>query len=239
MKKALTITLFSAAALTLFAAPASAETNNKVQETEVGISFKDNGTDIGEGPFKDNLAIVFKPGAFQFGQQATVGSLATYSNTVTEEQYLVINDDRPDTKTVWEVTAQMSALKNKAGDKDLASKLTFNLDAAKAYRIADTDASLVNNDYVPNRPEKAGVLTDLDPSAGITLGDGTSSAVELVAGGDPAVIMAKKGTNEFKNGVATLVKDTKLVVTDSKKIDAAGNTFTGKVTWTLNDALSK
>ncbi|WP_348921000.1 WxL domain-containing protein [Enterococcus rotai] len=237
MKKTLMITLLSSAALMLFATSADAKTFD--DQTDVGVSFKsDDPTVIGDNqPFKDNLSLVWKPSAFQFGEQTAVGNSATFSNTVEGNQYLVVNDDRADDAlTGWKLTAKMSELKSASGAKTLASKLTFNLGTAQAYRITDDPTKLNDkNDYIVNKPDTEGVLTELE-DAGIKLGDGASKSIELVAGDTTSkTILGKETANGTKGGVATLIKDTKLVVADAEKDNAAGESFTGTVTWTLDD----
>lgn len=237
MKKTLMITLLSAAALMLFATSADAKTFD--DKTDVGVSFKsDEPTIPGENkPYKDNLSLVWKPSTFQFGEQRAVGNSATFSNTIKGNQYLVVNDDRKTTPTPWSLTAKMSDLTATDGAKTLASKLTFNLGEAKSYKITNDPTDLnEDNDYKVNKPDEAGVLGALDANAGITLGDGTSKAVTLEAGNASSkVILEKKAANDVKGGVATLITDTKLVVTDAQSDSAAGESFTGYVTWTLDD----
>ncbi|WP_375180056.1 WxL domain-containing protein [Enterococcus rotai] len=237
MKKTLMITLLSSAALMLFATSADAKTFD--DQTDVGVSFKSDGpNDPGKNiPYKDNLSLVWKPAAFEFGEQKAVGNSATFSNIVKGNQYVVVNDDRADDAlTGWKLSAKMSELKSASGAKTLASKLTFNLGDAESYRITD-DPTVLNdkNDYIVNDPNTSGVLGKLE-DAGIKLGDGASKSIELVAGDTTTkTILGKETANGTKGGVATLIKDTKLVVADAEKDNAAGESFTGTVTWTLDD----
>lgn len=256
MKKQLVMaSLVSTAAVALFATTANAEepvntNNDKVQQTDVGIEFKtDKGTLPGTGPYKDNLAIVWKPGSFNFGTQEALGSIKTYSNTVTKPQYIVVNDDRPDadatdkTRSAWELKAKLSALKTSVDtDPELPATLTYTLGDAQAYNIGDT---IVNDDYVPLDPEdpNSGALTGtaLTGTDNITLGDTaamTKTTMSLKAGdATGSKVMSKTQKNAFRGGVASLITDTKLVVPDGSK--AAGKSYSGKVTWTLSDTLSK
>ncbi|WP_375179676.1 WxL domain-containing protein [Enterococcus rotai] len=256
MKKQLVMaSLVSAAAVTLFATTANAEdpvntNSDKVQQTDVGIEFKtDKGTLPGTGPYKDNLAIVWKPGSFNFGTQEALGSIKTYSNTVTKPQYIVVNDDRPDasaidkTRSAWELKAQLSQLKtSEAADPALEATLTYTLGDAQAYNIGD---KIVNDDYVPLDPEdpNSGAFTGkpaLTATDNITLGDTaamTKTTMSLKAGdATGSKVMSKTQKNAFRGGVASLITDTKLVVPDGSK--AAGKSYSGKVTWTLSDTLS-
>lgn len=234
MKKLVMVTLLSTAALTVFATNADAKSFD--DKTDVGVSFKsDEPTVPGENkPYKDNLSLVWKPSSFQFGEQKAVGNSATFSNTVEGNQYLVVNDDRKAASTPWKLSAQMSELKSKDGTKSLASKLTFDLGAAQSYNIGSVIGE--DNDYVPNKPDATGALGTLDPAAGITLGDGTSKTMTLEAGKTAGqAVLEKKAANDVKGGVSTLITNAKLVVTDSKADQAAGESFTGYVTWTLDD----
>ncbi|MBO0441094.1 WxL domain-containing protein [Candidatus Enterococcus ikei] len=234
MKKTVMITLLSAATLLLFANTADAKSFD--DKTDVGVNFKsDEPTVQGENkPYKDNLALVWKPSSFQFGEQKAVGNSATFSNVIQSNQYLIVNDDRKTASTPWALKASLSELKSTDGSKSLASKLTFALSDAQSYTIGDTIGE--DNDYIPNKPEASGSLGTLDPNAGITLGDGKVKAMTLVAGETTGqAVLEKKAANDVKGGVATLIKDAKLVVTDAKADQAAGESFTGYVTWTLDD----
>ncbi|MBP2100410.1 WxL domain-containing protein [Enterococcus rivorum] len=234
MKKTLMITLLSATALTLFAT--SAEAKSFDEKTDVGVNFKsDEPTNPGDNkPYKDNLSLVWKPASFQFGEQKAVGNSATFSNTVTGKQYLIVNDDRKANSTPWKLSAKLSELKSADGSKTLASKLTFNLGDMQSYTIGTTIGE--DNDFVPNKPDASGALGTLDPNAGITLGDGKVKTMTLEAGSTTgSSILEKKVANDVKGGVATLITDTKLVVTDAKADQAAGESFTGYVTWTMDD----
>lgn len=234
MKKTVMITLLSAAALLLFANTADAKSFD--DKTDVGVNFKsDEPTVQGENkPYKNNLALVWKPSSFQFGEQKAVGNSATFSNTVQGNQHLIVNDDRKTASTPWALKASLSELKSTDGSKSLASKLTFTLGDAQSYKIGDTIGE--DNDYIPNKPEASGSLGALDANAGITLGDGKVKAMTLEAGGATGqAILEKKAANDVKGGVATLITDAKLVVTDAQADQAAGESFTGYVTWTLDD----
>lgn len=234
MKKLGTITLLSAAALIFFATPADAKKFD--DKTDVGINFKsDEPTIPGENkPYKDNLSLVWKPSSFQFGEQKAVGNSATFSNIVEGNQYIIVNDDRKVASTPWSLNASLSQLTDVSSDKVLPSKLTFTLGTAQSYDIGTNIGT--DNDYIPNNPEVAGVLGKLHEDAGITLGNGTSKDISLEAGITAGtMILGKQTANDIKGGVATLITNTKLVVTDAKAANAAGKTYTGYVTWTLDD----
>ncbi|WP_348921151.1 hypothetical protein [Enterococcus rotai] len=236
MKKQLVlVSLLSAATVTMFATSADAKTFD--DKSEVGVQFKsDDPTVPGENkPYKDNLSLVWKPNSFEFGQQKAVAGIATFNNTVTGDQYLVVNDDRPTESTgAWTLSAKMSDLVSDA-TKLSGAKLTYTLEDAQSYDIGAVDPS--TNDFTPSNPaEDKTVLGTLDPNAAITLGDNGSKNISLDAGSTTGKnIIAKTTANDVKGGVASKVTNVKLVVTDTKGAQAAGKSFTGSVTWTLDD----
>ena len=248
MKKAIMVTLLSSAALMLFAAPADAA-EKKTTTTDVGVSFKNDAPTIPAEdmkPYKNNLAVVWKPGSFQFGEQTAVAGTAIFNNIKGDNggtaannntelsQYLVVNDDR-ELKTegknsAWALRADMSALKTVDGAAELqAAKLTMDLNAPKMYDIG-TAIDPKDNDFVANEPWTAGVLTDFDSKSGIEL---APTATLEAAGTSKVDIFTKKTANDFRSGVATTIQNVKLHVTDAKQ---DGKAFTGTITWTLDDA---
>lgn len=234
MKKFMIMGLLSVSTLAMFASTADAQT--KEDKTDVGVSFKSDGAnDNGENkPFKNNLSLVWKPTAFTFGEQKAVGGVATYNNTIKDNQYLIVNDDRTDATagSQWLLSAKLSDMVA-SDETKLTSNITFNLGDAQKYTIG-TAIDPDTNDYIPAVPD-ASSLSSLDSTAGITIGDNQVKAVSLEAGATaPVALMSKKTKNTVTGGVATQISDTKLVVKDSK--NAAGKSFKGSVTWTLDDA---
>ena len=256
MKKAILATLLSATALTLFAAPASA--TEKTTKTDVGVQFKPSGPTIPAEdmkPFKDNLAVVFKPSSFKFGPAEAVAGAVKLNNvkgdnsnldgtTISDQgQYLVVNDDRDLEKSAekknspWTLKANMSELTTADGAAKLASaKLEMNLTGLKKYNIGSVIGA--DNDYVPMNPWDAAVngVKPIDNFAvagesGVTLP--TDTKVVLEAGStSKSEIMTKKTANEYKGGVATAITDVKLAILDA---DQDGKSFAGTVTWYLDD----
>lgn len=231
MKKIfLTTTLVASTALLAFAVPAQADEIDNAQ-TDVGVSFDTDGPNKPEpGPFKDNLALVWTPTRFNFGKQEAVANIATYNNMVEGDQYIVVNDDRElvDSKTsAWKVSATLSDLvSTDSAATTLPAKLTFTLDDPEAYDIGLVDPD--TNDYLPNPIE--GNLSVLSGTHNIV----TGSAVTLEAGNTTAAtILGKTTENGVVGGFATKLSNTKLTVTSSA--GAAGKTFKGTVTWSLDD----
>lgn len=229
LKKTVMVTLFSATALVLFATPADATT--KDDKTDVGVSFKATGPNTpGEnGPFKDNLALIWKPTAFTFGEQKAIADKATYNGTLSGQEYVVINDDRQDAETDrWELKAKLTELKSKDGAAKLANaSLAIGFDAPQSYELG-TNPDSSGNDYTPNKPTKD-YLGELAPNSDIE----ASSTVTLTAGGEAHQVLAKTNKNAVKGGVAAKISSTKLTVLSSKDLD--GKSFNGQVIWTLDD----
>ena len=245
MKKAILVTLLSSAALMLFAAPADAK--EKETKTDVGVSFKDDSPTISPEdmkPFKNNLAVVWKPASFQFGEQKAVagtaifnnvtgdnGGLATANNT-DKSQYLVVNDDRElkeNKNSTWALKANMSELVTTDGATKLdAAKLSMELNAPKMYNIGNVIGA--DNDYEPVAPWDAAALTDFDAKSGVEL---APTATLEAASTSKVDIVTKKTANDFKGGVATTIQNVKLYVNDANQ---NGKAFTGTITWTLDDA---
>lgn len=240
MKKLVLTTLLASSALMIFAKPANAEEVSK-DSTDVGIRFETDGpVKPGPGPYKDNLALIWTPSTFDFGKQKATANIATFSNTVAGDQYLVVNDDRalegetvdPEsraggTTSAWKLTATMSELVSKDTTKaELPAKLTFSLGDIEGYDIGDVDEE--TNDYYPNPVEgnliKLAENSDTIVNKSVSLEAGNTTAVEL---------MGKTKANAVKDGFATKLSDTKLVVTSGA--DAAGKNFKGTVNWSLDN----
>lgn len=236
MKKILFTTLLASSALLIFAKPANAEEVGN-EQTDLGISFDTDGpVKPGEGPFKDNLALVWTPSKFDFGRQSATANIATYSNTVAGDQYVVVNDDRKGTATeengeektsAWKVTATLSKLVSKdSSATELPSKLTFTLGNPQSYDIGEIDPD--TNDFLPN-PIEGNLGTLADPN-NIVVGRN----VTLEAGNTTGTnIIAKTQEDSVKGGFATKLSDTKLTVTTGT--GAAGKAFKGSVNWSLDN----
>lgn len=236
MKKILFTTLLASSALLIFAKPANAEEVGN-EQTDLGISFDTDGpVKPGEGPFKDNLALVWTPSKFDFGRQSATANIATYSNTVAGDQYVVVNDDRKGTATeengeektsAWKVTATLSKLVSKdSSATELPSKLTFTLGNPQSYDIGEIDPD--TNDFLPNPIE--GNLGTLANPNNIVVGRN----VTLEAGNTTGTnIIAKTQEDSVKGGFATKLSDTKLTVTTGT--GAAGKAFKGSVNWSLDN----
>ncbi|MGX7151274.1 WxL domain-containing protein [Enterococcus ureasiticus] len=248
MKKQLAIvSLLSVAAVSMLATSANAaEVSNETTDAEISFNTG-KGTDPGKGPFKDNLSLVFKPSTFQFGKQDATAGISTFYNTVTDpkKQYLVVNDDRPldpTTKNLskWTLTAKLSAMTTGTEKEGLNAKLSYTLGAATEYKIGET-MTTNGDDYIPNDPETNSTEALGGPlnvgTEKLKFGDGTSSTVTLEAGASSTTdVIAKTDVTTKKVGVASKVDNVKLIVTNAEKSGAAGKTYKGTVTWSLDDA---
>lgn len=239
MKNKLLLSLVTVAAVGAATATSvsAAENSGMKTTTDVGIGFKsDDDNAATEGPFKDNLAMVFRPTEFTFGMNNKAGSASTFNNKGKGRQYLVVNDDRKGTDKgqAWTVKAQMTPLK--AGSEELANaKLTFGNGAAKlfSYELGTTPDPL-KDDYIPNTVNdatdgtQATSLSPLTDPSGYSAGKTTT----LEAGGAPIEMLAKEKNDADKTGgVAYQIENVKLNVLDTA--DLGGKQFTGTINWTL------
>lgn len=235
LKKVLLTALATTAVLGLAAVPAHADEVSK-ETTDLGIKFDTDGPNKpGEGPFRDNLAIAWAPSKMDFGNQKATGNIATYKNTVTDPQYLVVNDDRKtanDQLSPWKVSASLSKLTTEDPTDELAAKLTFNLNKVEKYDIGEIVKG--TDDYAP-APLDGESLSEFAGDDSIELGDkNQSNAVSLEADGtSSAAILAKNTTNNLKGGFATKITDTKLIVTTTKA--AAGKSYKATLAWSLDN----
>ncbi|WP_314067973.1 WxL domain-containing protein [uncultured Vagococcus sp.] len=207
--------------------------------TDVGIGFKsDDDNSATEGPFKNNLAMVFRPTEFSFGMKNTAGAASTFSNTIKGNQYIVVNDDRSGTDKGqgWKVKAQMTELTS--GTETLANAtLSFGNGAAKlfAYDLGNTPDPSKTDDYLPNKVDdeagnKPNSLSDFASGDNVyTPGDIRT----LKAGDGSQVTMLEKKVDaaDKVGGVAYQIENVKLDVVDTAKL--GGKQFTGSINWTL------
>ncbi|MBP1042454.1 WxL domain-containing protein [Vagococcus sp. BWB3-3] len=240
MKNKLFLTLATIATVGAVSATTALAAENSASKTstDVGIGFKsDKDNEPTEGPFKDNLALVFRPTEFQFGQSNKAGTASTFNNTRTGRQYIVVNDDRKgaDKGQAWVVKAELSELTS--GAETLANAtLTFGNGAPKLFDyVLGTTPHPSKDDYIPadvNDQDNGDQATSLKP---IAAGDTTYTAVSgsLTAGGKTQVaILSKDATDATKvGGIAYQMENVKLEVVDTSNL--GGKSFEGTMTWTL------
>lgn len=186
------------------------------QDTEVGIGF------TGHSPgTSGDLEFKWRPDKFDFGNANTVNTIATdFSEDSGSNKYVIISDDRVAASTnEWKVTVKMSKLMS--GSAQLSGAvLNFNA-AKKAYNGTGAEA-----------PESAGMISA--PTAAHTA---TVVATQsLPQDGAPVVAMTDSGpTGSYKGMTAMELTDIELAV--PANIAQSGKQYTGKVTWSLDDAI--
>lgn len=240
MKHKLLLSLATIAAVGVLSTTAMAAEENSATKTttDIGIGFKsDDDNSVTDGPFKDNLAIVFRPTEFQFGSANKAGAATTFNNTRTGRQYIVVNDDRKgeDKGQSWSVKAQLSELK--AGNEKLANAtMTFGNATPKLYDYdLGTTPHPSKDDYLPNsvNDQTGGLLADSLTAIASPDGTYTTGSGSLAADGTSQMeVLAKKANSADKvGGIAYQIENVKLNVVDTS--DLGGKNFTGTMSWTL------
>lgn len=242
MRKKLSLSLFSLATLLLFVTitQKTSAASSFSDTSDVGVTFYDGPIDNGNNkPYKNNLALVWKPSQFDFGSHKAVQSIVTYNNTIGDEknkQYLIVNDDRQDATTSgWSLSAKLSKLTSYDKDQsNLTAKLIYNLGTLQSYDIG-TNIDETTEDYIPNNPnENPKCLSKLPANSGVALGVSGENAVLDAGGTSSTIIMKKDNPNQSKGGFATEINKVQLIVVNAQKDKAGGKTYHGTVTWTLD-----
>lgn len=218
-------------------------------KTNVEIEFEKSGTDIIDGPFKDRLAIVTKPSTIKFGKSKITGSAVVAKGDVGGgDAYLVVNDDRKNTKPIdpntgqehkndemikggkWVLKAKMEELKNVADNQTIPAKMAMNFENPKSYDIGTKLKA--DGDIDPNVPTEDGANATVKPFApgkggNITVFDG----VTLEAGGNEEAVLSKTERGD-EEGVATKFTGATLTTTEAV-VNSKSGKYTSKVVWTL------
>ncbi|GGD00630.1 WxL domain-containing protein [Enterococcus wangshanyuanii] len=257
MKKLLLTTVLVSSAVLGFTGNVHANEQNKITETpektDVGINFKtDGGSTIGQGPFSDHLAIVFKPTKFDFGtEQEAIPFKKVYTekvdaSNIKKNKYLIVNDDRKTAGSAvagspWHVTATYSGLSEKGNASNtLESALKIKLEPVQKYTIG-TDKDPITQDIKPNDPNDpaSNAITDFSGAEhgefrlGADLAANASAEVELSNTATTVFGRKEAATAIGTEGVATRISETNLTIEDGTGAD--GKTFVGSVTWQLAD----
>ena len=235
--------VFSAVGTTASAVETS--DGKSVEESEVEVKLtKPKGYDDGSGPFKDKLAIVHKPKAYQFEGETTTGSLnLANKNKNKDTQFITVNDDRTDTTDStkwamgkWALTGKLSELKTADGSQTLTAKMNFTTDKLYQYAIGalETKAS-GQEDYAPapvsdNLVEVSGSNYTLAKTFTLPA-DGQTEATFLQA--TTAAPFAKADANDVK-GVTTNLGNANLIVENGNAVDSKAGNYKGVITWTLS-----
>lgn len=229
MKKSILATvLLSGLALSVASTTVSAA---EVETSKVEVNLtKDDGHEVGTGPFLDKLTIVHKPTVFKFEGSTTTGSLQlSNAHPRKDNQFISVNDDRKDTSGAattgkWELEGQLSELSAASGD--LAANMLFTPEALIQYDIgAAGNQPSGSFDYAP---------AEIDPTA--TAADAAkyklSSSFTLAAGGAPVKFLeSTTDSASGLKGVATNLGNVDLLVATGDATEAG--TYTGTITWTL------
>ncbi|WP_207695946.1 hypothetical protein DOK67_0001100 [Enterococcus sp. DIV0212c] len=228
MYKKLLLGLVCTAALG-FAVPttshAAPENDPTLDKTDVEIGFQGANTPT-NGPFKNKLSLVYRPTAFKFGvNNDTTGTLTTFKNSITDKQYLVVNEDR-ETGSKWDLTANLSELKTADGTQTLPATLQFTTDNFQGYDIG-TNMNATNDDYIPNALTAEHLSVLKDPA------DILGGSNKVVAGAtDEVSVLKNSNAARGKGGVAARTRSAELVVANSSGL--GGKKFSGEVSYSLS-----
>lgn len=248
MKKVLATLLFAATALTI-GGQAFAEENaadlKRSGKTDVGVSFEtDASNKPGDGPFKDNLTLTWMPSSFEFGTQKASGTSnkATYTPKATDQQYLVVNDDRQaeaDKKKAFAVTAELSQfVSTKDNTKILDADVILTMEDPKKYTMGEAPITLPNGsvDIDPAYPDANSLAEDATLKGSLEYPElvDTKHVYTISSGAKatPVQLFSKKADADV-TGIAHRIEKADLVVYGAETNKAAGHTFTGQITWTL------
>lgn len=198
-------------------------------ETGVGIGFSSGGTTIVPGPYEGQLSLISRPSAFQFGStnDSSVTTKA-YDQVIEEKQYISTYEDR-DTKTNWTLNAEMSELKGSDGATNLAATLSFNTASISTFKMTKDEDGMF-----PKVMSELPALTNYAGSAvqgfkKVNLEAGKGASTPVMTGSADAV-----ATNDH-GGFASEVKNVQLLVNGEQEANTKGKTFSGTVTWSLDD----
>lgn len=216
MKKLLAGVLLSASVLGVCVLGGTAFAAIDEQDTEVGIGF------TGHSPgTSGDLEFKWRPDKFDFGNANTINTIATdFPEDSGSNKYVIISDDRVAAITnEWKVTVKMSKLMS--GSAQLSGAV-LNFDAEKkAYNGTGAEA-----------PEAAGMI-----SAATAAHTATVTATQsLPQDGAAVVAMTDSGAaGSYKGMTAMELSNIELAV--PANIAQSGKQYTGKVTWSLDDAI--
>lgn len=190
------------------------------EETTVGIGF---GEHKPGGPEGEDLQIAWLPKAFDFGSGHTPDASGSqdYDATGAAKKYVVISDARAEGGSdKWELSAGLSELKT--ADGNVLTSATLGFDATmmgySSNKAPESDPSPV---IAP------GARTATTPLASVSLTQKAAATKVLVDNGS--------GVSSYKGLTALEMTNIKLTVPGGAALD--NKTYTGKVTWSLDDLL--
>ncbi len=232
-KQMLSMMLLSGLVLSVGAVTASAadqtNVNQDAEETKVEVKlFEDDGNNPGKGPFKDRLAIVWKPNAFTFAGTATNAKTDLINNNPKKgTQVVTVNDDR-ETITPWELSAKLSNLTSSGGNLASVMTITTN-EKLYHYDMGDPVKDAAGNLELERVPVDHENHQEIAGGATVSLTD----SIRLDAGGSKMPVIKKTDSTALTNGngVTGYVGDSKLTIADG--VAAAAGTYEGVIEWTL------
>lgn len=198
-----------------------------VAETGVGIGFSSGGTTIVPGPYENQLSLISRPTAFQFGTtNDSSETTKAYDQVVDEKQYLSAYEDR-DEKTKWSVNAQMSDLKAADGATNLAATLSFNTATVSTFKLVKDEDGMFPKIVSELPPLVDYADTAVQGFKKVNLEAGSTASTAVMTATADALAKGEHG------GFAAEVKNVQLLVNGDQ--ETKGKAFSGTVTWSLDD----
>lgn len=198
-----------------------------IAETGVGIGFSSGGTTIIPGPYENQLSLISRPTAFQFGStNDSSETTKAYDQVIDEKQYISAYEDR-DEKTKWTLNAQMSDLKASDGATNLAATLNFNTATINTFKLEKDEDGMFPKvvTELPTLTAYTGEAVKGVKKVSLEAGSTTSTPIMTAA----ADALAK----DEHGGFASEVKNVQLLVNGDQ--ETKGKSFSGTVTWSLDD----
>ncbi|MGG5329581.1 WxL domain-containing protein [Enterococcus sp. AZ163] len=182
-------------------------------DTNVGIGFSGHTTP----PGTDDLTLKWAPISFDFGSSNTVNAAAQAFNEDTgAKKYVVVSDARTTGSDEWKLTAELSQLTS--GSSTLTGA-TLSFDSVKKGYVGTA------------APETAGSI--ITPTAAHTAT--VAAASQTLTPGATAVVVMSDASVSYKGDTAMEMDNIKLNVPGGVAVE--GKQYSGKLTWSLNDAI--
>lgn len=191
-----------------------------IERTDVQVQFNPY-TGGGENP--GNLALAYVPGGIDFGNNTIVAapSPESYSGNTNGANFVAVDDDRP-AGTTWALGAAASVLESTTTSQTISS--------GNIRLMSTTD--VLNYDVNVGTPLVSGALGG-PVAAGTISRQTTATDSELILGGGSVDIAWTSASQN--QGYAIPIDSVNLNITTQNAY--SGQTFTGKITWTLRDTI--
>ncbi|EOH94486.1 WxL domain-containing protein [Enterococcus pallens] len=173
----------------------------------------------GGGEDTGNLALAYVPAGIDFGtQNVDAGNAVSYAGNTGGANYLAVDDDRT-TPGQWKLVAAATVLSSTTTAQTISSgDITLTSTAA----VRDYDVSV-------GTPDVSGAVGN--PIAGVTVTRPASSVLTL-GGGTADIASTATSANQ---GLAIPIDSVQMNITSQNA--HGGQTFTGKINWTLSDTI--